>query len=354
MKRRSPAVRPKQSRRAGHGAVTLSDVATAAGVAPITVSRALNTPDTVSEALRERIGAAVAALGYVPNRMAGALASARTRVVPVIVPSLSNVVFVEVIAGIQETVEAAGYQMLLGSTDYDLAREAALVATLLGWAPPGVLLAGLRHLPRTVELLKTAAVPVVEFMEYGPRCIDMNVGLSHVRAGAAMAAHLRACGYRRLGFVGARMRDDYRARQRYDGMNRHCIAAGDTTVTLFETLSCEAANDSDQEVGWCALPEVLAAQPRIEALFFANDEMAVGAMLRARRDGIAVPDRVAIAGFNGLPVSGLMTPGLTTITSPRRAIGQRAGAMLLARINGDLSQRLRIDVGFTLEPRAST
>ncbi len=190
MKRRSPAVRPKQSRRAGHGAVTLSDVATAAGVAPITVSRALNAPDTVSEALRERIGAAVAALGYVPNRMAGALASARTRVVPVIVPSLSNVVFVEVIAGIQETVEAAGYQILLGSTDYDLAREAALVATLLGWAPPGVLLAGLRHLPRTVELLRTAAVPVVEFMEYGPRCIDMNVGLSHVRAGAAMAAHL--------------------------------------------------------------------------------------------------------------------------------------------------------------------
>lgn len=338
----------KGLRRAGRGAITLTDVAEAANVAPITVSRALNAPQTVSDALRQRVAAAVEALGYVPNRMAGALASARTRAIPVIVPSLANVVFVEVIEGIQETVEARGYQMLLGSTDYDLDREAALAATLLGWAPPGVLIAGLRHRPRTAALLRNAGVPVVEFMEYGARCIDMNVGLSHVRAGMAMAAHLLERGYRRLGFVGARLRDDYRARQRYDGMQRHCQEAGGGEVALFEV-----AHGPGQRVGWDALGDVLAARPEIQALFFANDEMAVGAILRARRDGIDVPGRIAIAGFNGLPMGALTTPALTTIVSPRRRIGREAAEMLLARIAGGKPPR-RVDVGFALDVREST
>lgn len=345
----SASLRPREPRRGRRTAVTLSDVAAAAGVSPITVSRALNTPETVSEVLRGRINATVEALGYVPNRMAGALASAKTRVIPVIVPSLSNVVFVEVIEGIQETIEAAGYQMLLGSTDYDLDREAALASTLLGWAPPGVLLAGLRHLPRTATLLKNADVPVVEFMEYGARCIDMNVGLSHVRAGAVMAAHLLERGYRRIGFVGTRMRDDYRARQRYDGMRRHIAEVGGASDILFEYPW-----GPGQEVGWHALADVLAADPQVDALFFANDEMAVGAVLRAQRDGIAVPGRVAVAGFNGLPMSALVTPALTTITSPRKEIGKQAATMLLSRINGTPPAQRRIDVGFVLEARSST
>ncbi|HQT86046.1 MAG: GntR family transcriptional regulator [Acidiphilium sp. 37-64-53] len=345
----SASLRPREPRRGRRTAVTLSDVAAAAGVSPITVSRALNTPETVSEVLRGRINATVEALGYVPNRMAGALASAKTRVIPVIVPSLSNVVFVEVIEGIQETIEAAGYQMLLGSTDYDLDREAALASTLLGWAPPGVLLAGLRHLPRTATLLKNADVPVVEFMEYGARCIDMNVGLSHVRAGAVMAAHLLERGYRRIGFVGTRMRDDYRARQRYDGMRRHIAEVGGASDILFEYPW-----GPGQEVGWHALADVLAADPQVDALFFANDEMAVGAVLRAQREGIAVPGRVAVAGFNGLPMSALVTPALTTITSPRKEIGKQAATMLLSRINGTPPAQRRIDVGFVLEARSST
>lgn len=345
----SASLRPRESRRGRRTAVTLNHVAVAAQVSPITVSRALNAPEAVSETLRERIKAAVEALGYVPNRMAGALASAKTRVIPVIVPSLSNVVFVEVIEGIQETIEAAGYQMLLGSTDYDLDREAALASTLLGWAPPGVLLAGLRHLPRTTTLLKNADVPVVEFMEYGARCIDMNVGLSHVQAGAAMAAHLLARGYRRIGFVGTRMCGDYRARQRYDGMRRHIAEMGGASDVLFEY-----PGGPGQDVGWHALGDILQTHPDVDALFFANDEMAVGAVLRAQRDGIAVPGRIAIAGFNGLPMSALVTPSLTTITSPRKQIGEQAAAMLLSRIDGRAPPQRRIDVGFVLQPRSST
>jgi LacI family gluconate utilization system Gnt-I transcriptional repressor len=320
-----------------------------AGVAPITVSRALNRPDAVSALLRARIREAVDALGYVPNHMAGALASAKTKVIPVIVPSLSNVVFVEVLEGIQETLGATGYQMLLGSTDYDLDREADLVAALLGWAPPGVLIAGLRHRPRTVSLLKNAGLPVVEVMEYGKTCIDMNVGLSHFRAGAVMAEHLLAGGYRRIGFVGARMRADYRARQRYDGMHRRLLETAGVQDYLFEYPQGQG-----QQIGWQALADVLEAQPQIDALFFANDEMAVGACLRAQRDGVAIPGRVAIAGFNGLPMSALTTPALTTIVSPRKLIGARAAELLLARIAGKPVAQRRINVGLELAVRQST
>lgn len=340
--------------RAGRGAVTLTEVAAAAGVAPITVSRALNNPDTVSEALRGRITKAVETLGYVPNRMAGALASARTRAIPVIVPSLSNVVFIEVIEGIQETVEAQGYQMLLGSAGYDLEREAALVSTLLGWAPPGVLLSGLRHLPRTETLLRNARIPIVEFMEHGRACIDMNVGLSHFRAGAAMADHLLERGYRRIGYVGLRMEGDYRARQRYDGLRRRAAAIPDAETVLFDEAQCGGRFGGGQQAGWTALPTILAARPDLDALFFANDQMALGALLRARRDGIDVPGRVAIAGFNGLPVGALTTPALTSIVSPRKQIGNAAAAMLLAAINGAPPRRRRVDVGFTLAVRDST
>lgn len=344
-----PQAAATDGRRLSHGAVTLADVAARAKVAPITVSRALNNPASVSETLQTRIRAAVVSLGYVPNRMAGALASAKTKVVPVIVPSLSNVVFIEVIEGIQEALLTHGYQLLLGTTDYNMEREAELVSALLGWSPPGVMIAGLRHLPRTVTILKNAGIPVVEMMEHGPRCIDMNVGLSHFRAGTEMADHLLARGYRKIGFVGARLRDDYRARQRYDGMHRRLAETKGASDVLFDH-----ADIGGQQLGWNALGHILQSNPELDALFFANDEMAVGAILRAQRDGIAIPDRIAIAGFNGLPVSALVTPALTTIISPRKLIGRTAAEMLLARISGAAPVARRVNVGLELVARQST
>ena len=147
-------------RHQGVGRVTLGDVAKHAGVAPITVSRVMNNPDQVSEKLRKRVEAAVDALGYVPNLIAGGLASAGTRVIPVIVPSLSILTYIEVIHGIQQTLEDTGYQLLLGSTDFDLDREAALIDTVLGYSPSGIIIAGLRHHERAIKRLKACHRPV--------------------------------------------------------------------------------------------------------------------------------------------------------------------------------------------------
>lgn len=330
-------------------AVTLKHVAELAGVSPITVSRALNKPGTVSEALRDKVRDAVDRLGYVQNRVAGALAAAHSPVIPVVVPSLSNTVFVETIQGIQEVVQRAGYQLLLGNTEYDLDREHASVSTFLGWSPPGLIVAGTRHQERTRTLLKRWARPVVEIMEYGARPLDMNVGLSHTEAGAAMGEHLVARGYRAVLFVGCGIKADYRAWQRFKGLERSLGAAG---------LPCVPPVSLDQpssaRLGGDALVDVLATRPEVDAVFFANDDLAVGALLRARREGVAVPGRIAVAGFNGLEAGDLVTPRLTTIASPRLEIGRIAAEKLIAAIRGQDTGPKRVDVGFRLLARDST
>lgn len=329
--------------------VTLKHVAERAGVAPITVSRVINHPEAVSDALREKVGRAVEELGYLPNRVAGALASAESRVVPVIVPSLSNAVFIEVIQGVQDVLEGAGYQLLLGDTQYDLQREQDLAATLLGWSPAGVIIAGLRHLDRTRAMLQAWRRPVVEVMEYGTQPIDMNVGLSHYKVGDCMGEHLVARGYREIGFVGGALQADYRAMQRFQGLEGCLQRHG---------LHCRPPfsheGKSSPQAGGEALMRVLDQTPELDALFFASDDLAVGAILRAQREGITVPQRVAIAGFNGFDIGTLVQPALTTIVSPRQAMGQIAARKLIARIQGQESGAASVDVGFSLRLGGST
>jgi len=329
--------------------VTLKDVAERAGVSAITVSRVLNTPAIVTEPLRAKVSAAIRELGYVPNRVAGALASAESRAVLVIVPSLSNTVFIEVIQGIQDVLEVAGYQMLLGNTQYDLEREQDLVTTLLGWSPAGVILAGLKHTEGTRTLLKSWNRPVIEIMEHGTRPIDMNVGLSHYKAGEAMGEHLIGRGYREIGFIGGRLTADYRALHRFKGLDR-CLARHG----LRQRPPFTHDEKSSVQVGAEALVRTLEAAPELDAIFFANDDLAVGAILGAQQEGIAVPGRVAIAGFNGFAIGRLMQPALTTIVSPRQSMGQVAATKLIARIRGEDAGRRSVDIGFELRIGQST
>jgi LacI family gluconate utilization system Gnt-I transcriptional repressor len=346
MKQDHPSAR--SIRQAGD-AVTLKHVAERAGVSPITVSRALNKPDTVSKTLRAQVEQAVEDLGYVQNRVAGALASAETRVIPVVVPSLSNAVFVETIQGIQDVIHPAGYQLLLGNTEYDLDQEHAWISTFLGWSPPGLIVAGTRHLDRTISLLKRWGKPIAEIMEYDARSLDLNVGLSHYEAGEAMGEHLIGRGYRQIGYVGCNIKADYRAWQRFKGLDRILAKAG-----LNRHRPVNLDEPSSAALGGQALIKLLAEKPELDALFFANDDLAVGAVLRAQRDGVKVPERVAIAGFNGLGLAELVTPALTTIASPRREIGRLAAEKLLMRIRGQTSMPKRVNVGFDLVVREST
>ena len=331
------------------GAATLKHVAERAGVSPITVSRALNKPAMVSAHLRDRVRRAVDELGYVQNRVAGALASANSRVIPVVVPSLSNAVFIETIQGIQDVVQRAGFQLLLGNTEYDLDREHAWISTFLGWSPPGLIVAGTRHQARTRAMLERWGRPVVEIMEIGAKPIDMNVGLSHSAAGAAMARHLVGRGYTDLLFAGCRLDEDYRAGQRFKGFDRALAACG---IARRQPLT--RALPSSPALGGDMLVAALRLAPPPRAVFYANDDLAVGAILRAQREGIAIPERIAVAGFNGLNISALVTPRLTTILSPRLDIGRLGAEKLLDAIATRPSKAKRLDVGFELVAGEST
>jgi LacI family transcriptional regulator, gluconate utilization system Gnt-I transcriptional repressor len=341
---------PRARRRhRGGDRVTIEDVAKQAGVAPITVSRALKTPQKVSPGLRERIERAVTSLGYVPNLIAGGLASAETRVIPVVVPSLSILTFIEVIHGIQQALEHAGYQVLLGSTDFDLDREAALVDSVLGYSPSGVILTGLRHRERSIQRLRGWGRPVVEIMELGEGGIDMNVGVDNAGVGACMATHLLERGYRRIAFLGAGMARDYRARQRYEGHRRVLQDAGLESDLLFQHEA-----PSSYEVGRHLFLEALASCPDLEAMHFANDNLAAGAILEANRRGIRVPGDIAIGGYLGLSLGDHLTPRLTTVTLPRFEMGVEAAGMLLARLEGRTPASSMIDIGYELTVREST
>ncbi|WP_166266942.1 LacI family DNA-binding transcriptional regulator [Marinobacter caseinilyticus] len=320
---------------------TIAEVAIEAGVSAITVSRVLNSPDVVRPATRARVEAAIDKVGYVRNMLAGSLASASSRFIAVIVPSLSNIVFIEVINGLQSEFERQGYQILLANTDYDLDRECQLVRTFLGWSPSAMVVTGLRHNEACQRILSECDSPIAEIMELGD-AIDLNVGLDHPEAGRCMARYLLGKGHRNIVYVAAQVARDYRAGLRYDGHREVLEASGQAAPLL----------DLDQlgqfETGARALDRVLADYPDASAIHFANDDLATGALLHAQRQGICVPETIAIAGFNGLPIGQHVTPRLTTITSPRYRIGRLAAEQVIARIEGRALANNRTDVGFEL------
>ena len=334
-------------RRRGSAQPTLKEVAAAAGVSSITASRALNAPERVNEETRKRVLEAVDRVGYVPNLVAGSLASARSRFIAVIVPSLANAVFIEVIRGLQATFEAQGYQILLGNTDYDIEREHRLVRTFLGWSCSALVTAGLRHTPACRDLLEHCDKPVMEVMELG-EALDLNVGLDHREAGRCMARHLLERGYRSIVYVGGCMDRDYRAGLRFAGHHQVLEGAG------LEAPMIELDHLGSLAAGAAGLERVLEVFPRARAIHFANDDLATGALLHAQRLGLRVPEDIAIAGFNGLPLGQHVTPRLTTIQSPREEMGRRAAEQVLRRLDHQPVDRRQQDVGFQLLVGQST
>lgn len=323
------------------GAVTLSDVARRAGVSGMTVSRVLGGGANVSEKTRAAVQAAADALGYVPNRLAGALATARSRLMVVLLPSLGNIVFPEVLRGANAAFEAAGYQAVIGVSDYDLAKEERLIEAMQAWRPSGWIVTGLEHTPRARRLLAEARSPVVEIMDIDGEPIDMAVGLSNAGAGLAVGRHFIASGRQRIGYVGGNLAQDLRAAKRRAGLVQALAEHG--LALCGEETSPEP---SSTLLGRASLARLLAAHPELDAVYFSNDDMAVGGLMHCLRSGIAVPQQLALAGFNGLEIGEAMPLRLTTVKSPRYLIGQRAAEQVLARLGGDETTSRTLDLGF--------
>ena len=339
-------IKPPRSRATGR--VTLADVARAANVSPITVSRALRGERAVDPELVARVQVAVGRLGYVPDPAARALASRHGTQIALLVPMLSNALFVDLVEAAQRTLAKAGYQTLIGVTHYDALEEEQLLRGQLLHRPAGMLVTGLDRSEATRALIAASGVPCVHLMEMSREPGVYSVGLSQAEASAAMTRHLLERGHRRIAFAAAQL--DPRTLQRLDGWRREMQAAGLHAPTL-EWLN---PAPSSLGLGVTLFEQIVAQSPPVDAIFFCNDDLAQGALLAALRLGIPVPQRVAVAGFNDLTGSDQMLPPLTTVRTPRAQIGTAAAEMLLTLMRGETPEANSLDLGYELVVRGST
>lgn len=325
---------------------TLVDVAKVAGVSAITVSRALRSPDMVSDSLREKVHHAVRETGYMPNKSASSLASNRTNSVVVVIPSVTNNVFTDVMLGITEALKADQLTMQIGNAGYDPLEEERLLRSFLNPAPHGVILAGVEQTPATLKMLEKADVPVVQIMDLHDDPIGKIVGFSNVEAAEAGTRHLVDQGYQRIGFLGAQM--DPRSQQRLAGYRR-CLEKADQ----FDPGTIVTTNlPSDVKMGATLLRRLLSQNPDCDAVFCNNDDLALGALFECQRRGLKVPYEFGICGFNNLGITAECFPSVTSVQTPRKEIGRLAARLLST---GAIESDSRtFDLGYSVVPRDST
>lgn len=251
--------------------LTLRDVSEASGVSEMTVSRVLRNRGDVSAATREKVLTAAKTLGYVPNKIAGGLASQRVNLVAVVIPSLSDLVFPDVLSGVSAELDDTGLQPVIGVTHYSPAREEMVLYDMLSWRPSGVILAGVEHSNASRAMLANAGIPVVEIMDTDGEGIDTLVGISHMRAGREMAARIVAAGYRRIGFVGTHMPEDHRARKRLVGFEEGLAESG-VQLEAREYYQGGSSLLKGREL----TERILTRAPDLDFLYYSNDMIGAG------------------------------------------------------------------------------
>ncbi len=323
---------------------TLSDVAKAAGVSSMTASRALRRAKDVSPATIAKVEAAAASVGYVGNALAQSLSSKRTDLVAVIMPSLTNTVFPEVLAGIAEATEARGLQPVFGLSEYDKQKELKAIRSLLAWKPAAFLVPGVDQLDEAKKLLADSGIPVVQVMDLTDDPIDSCVGFSHRQAGYDMAVALLAKGVTRFGYVGAALERDLRAAKRRAGFAQALEEQGHRFVCEYTV-----ASTATMALGGELMGGVLDQSKPVEAVYFANDDMAAGGVFECLRREVKVPDDVVIAGFNGLEVTDSLPVQIVTARSPRYLMGLTAGELVASNVLDNTPRARRIELEPTLD-----
>ena len=307
----------------------LADVARLAGVSTASVSRVLNEPDKVRPEMRQRVMAAVEQLGYVPDGAARALASGRLRTVGAIVPTLDNAIFASGINALQRRLAQRGFTLLVASSEYDSDEESREVHALVVRGVDGLVFVGEVHDPKLYKLLAAKGLPYVNTWVYSPDQAHPSIGFDNRSAGRRLADYLLDLGHRRIAMVAGFTAHNDRARGRVDGVHEALEKRG---LEMAPGYFLERAYDVRE--GREALRTLLRLPEPPTAVICGNDVQAMGALFEAQAQGIAVPARLSIVGFDDLPISANLVPALTTIRVPAADIGRRAADYLLDRLAG--------------------
>ena len=321
--------------------LTLRDVSEVSGVSEMTVSRVLRNKGDVSATTRSKVLDATKSLGYVPNKIAGALASQRVNLVAVIIPSMSNMVFPEVMTGISQTLDETDLQPVVGITNYLPDREEKVLYEMLSWRPSGIIIAGLEQSEASRVMLANSGIPVVQIMDIDGDPIDAMVGISHRRAGRKMAEAILKSGYQNVGFMGTKTPLDHRARKRFEGFTQ-ALAKQGVEIADREFYAGGSALAKGREM----TERILRRSPDLDFIYYSNDMIGAGGLLHLWDKKIDIPNQVGLAGFNQVELIDGLPLRLATMDSCRFKIGQTAAQIIAVR-NGLLDLALENIVEFS-------
>lgn len=325
------------------------DVARAAGVSAMSVSRAFKQDGAINDKTRAQILAAAEALGYVFDVTASNLRSQRTHFVAATIPSINNANFADTLRGLTDGLSTQGMQILLGYTNYDTAEEERLIEQLLQRRPEAMVVTGGTHTDRARRLLANAGIPIVETWDLPTDPIGHVVGFSNARTMAAMVAHLVAMGARKIAFIGGDASRDTRGSDRRRGF----VAAMEAHGLATDRLVAAGPPPISMREGAVAMGQLLDRLPDTEAVICVSDLSAFGALTECQRRGVDVPGRLLLAGFGDYEIAGICVPGLTTINAQAYDIGKRTAEVILSAHSGDMLPA-RIEIATELILRDST
>jgi len=324
---------------------TLKDVANIAGISAMTVSRTLNSPEKVSHKTLIRVQEAIKAVGYIPNQVAGSLASSKSKLIAVVVPQINNSMFVDTVGELSKQLELRGYHILLCVSGFCSISEEHIVSTVLSRRPEGIVLIGVHHTNELKHILYNAKIPVVELWDSTPTPIDILVGFSHEKIGRKIAQLLIKQSYKDIGLIWTR---DQRAGKRKLGLveilSHHKIQFIETVVDMPTTVAS----------GRQGLRQLLENKPNFDAIVCATDTLAQGCVIEAKALGYHIPEQLSVIGFGNLEPSSSFIPSITTVDVDRHRIGLEAATLLVNKIEGDIGEPIVVDIGFSVIHRDST
>jgi LacI family transcriptional regulator len=318
---------PIRRTRNGSGRVKLQEVAQKANVSTATVSRAFNEPSKVSEEVRQRVFEAAHALNWIPNAAGRALASSKTQIAGAIIPTLDNEIFANQISGMQSVFSKHGFTLLLGCSNYDPQEGLRQARAMLARGVEAISIVGEDHPPELFEALRSRHVPYVVTYSFNKTSPHPCIGFDNYTAFREIVEHLLSLGHRRFGAIFQPLDNNDRVRARLKGITDALRDAG-LAVGADRCL----VGPSTMDFGGSSFLRMMGQADRPTAIICGNDNIALGALLKAKEIGLAAPNDFSITGFDNLAISSRFHPTLTTMMIDNQEIGSRAAAALLQAI----------------------
>ncbi|MGH7931112.1 MAG: LacI family DNA-binding transcriptional regulator [Candidatus Binatia bacterium] len=308
-------------------AVTIREIAREAGVSTATVSRVFNSPEVVSKQTRESVLAVIERNHYVAHGFAAGLASRRSSLLGLIIPTITNSIYASSTQAIQKAAQQAGYTVLVGVSEFSPTLEAKLIHRLLERRVEGLILTGAARAPETYEKMGHNGVPFVITWKLTAEPNRPSVSFDNYKAALAAVDYLISLGHRRLGLVCGRTDLNDRA---YD--RRRAFEDGLRNAGILPEPSLIYERDFEFVEGRAAMHRMLVHGRRPTAVFCANDIQAIGALYECHEAGLRVPQDISIVGFDDLPIAEYIDPQLTTVRVPAAEMGQRAAETLISSL----------------------